>query len=200
MKIHEYQARDLLSSFGIPVPAGSVIKDANDAANAYTEVTQAAGTDLAVVKAQVFAGGRGKAGFVKLVRSAADATAAADFMLSNKMVSVQTGPEGLDVNTLLVAAGVDIADRAPDTPDEYYIAITTDRNTRRNTLIASREGGVEIEQVAADRIIDDVRALAAAGGLEGSGQLFFCVLVERAGGIDHRFIGAEVASEGGFFF
>ena len=111
MKIHEYQARDLLSSFGIPVPAGSVIKDANDAANAYTEVTQAAGTDLAVVKAQVFAGGRGKAGFVKLVRSATEATAAADFMLSNKMVSAQTGAEGLDVNTLLVAAGVDIADR-----------------------------------------------------------------------------------------
>jgi succinyl-CoA synthetase beta subunit len=150
MKIHEFQARDLLSSFGIPVPAGSVIKDANDAANAYTQVTQAAGTDLAVVKAQVFAGGRGKAGFVKLVRSATEATAAADFMLSNKMVSVQTGPEGLDVNTLLVAAGVDIADRESGVPDEYYLAITTDRNTRRNTLIASREGGVEIEQVAHD--------------------------------------------------
>ena len=150
MKIHEYQARDLLSSFGIPVPAGSVIHDANDAAKAYDEVTSAAGTDLAVVKAQVFAGGRGKAGFVKLVRSAADATAAADFMLSNEMVSVQTGPEGLEVNTLLIAAGVDIAERAPGKPDEYYLAITTDRNTRRNTLIASREGGVEIEQVAHD--------------------------------------------------
>ncbi|MEQ9206819.1 MAG: ADP-forming succinate--CoA ligase subunit beta [Phycisphaerales bacterium] len=155
MKIHEYQARDLLSTFGIPVPAGQTITNANDAANAYTEVTQAAGTDLAVVKAQVFAGGRGKAGFVKLVRSAADATAAADFMLSNKMVSAQTGADGLEVNTLLVAAGVDIADRKPgpdgkSVPDEYYLAITTDRNTRRNTLIASREGGVEIEQVAHD--------------------------------------------------
>jgi succinyl-CoA synthetase beta subunit len=150
MKIHEYQARDLLSSFGIPVPAGQTITSADDAAKVYDEVTSAAGTDLAVVKAQVFAGGRGKAGFVKLVRSATEATAAADFMLSNKMVSVQTGPEGLEVGTLLIAAGVDIADRAPGKPDEYYLAITTDRATRRNTLIASREGGVEIEQVAHD--------------------------------------------------
>ncbi len=155
MKIHEYQARDLLSAFGIPVPAGSVITDANDAVKAYDEVTSNAGSDLAVVKAQVFAGGRGKAGFVKLVHSAADALVAAEFMLSNKMVSVQTGPEGLDVNTLLIAEGVDIADRPasgsqPGKPDEYYLAITTDRNTRRNTLIASREGGVEIEQVAHD--------------------------------------------------
>ncbi|MDF1870618.1 MAG: succinate--CoA ligase subunit beta, partial [Phycisphaerales bacterium] len=87
MKIHEYQARDLLSSFGIPVPAGSVIKDANDAANAYTEVTSAAKTDLAVLSAMEGSLRRGKAGFVKLVRSATEATAAADFMLSNKMVS-----------------------------------------------------------------------------------------------------------------
>jgi len=155
MKVHEYQARDLLSSFGIPVPAGSLIESSDDAANAYAEATRHGGTDLAVVKAQVFAGGRGKAGFVKLVRSAADATAAADWMLSHKMVSPQTGPEGLEVTKLLIAAGVDIADREPDAtgqtkPDEYYLAITTDRATRRNTLIASREGGVDIEQVAAE--------------------------------------------------
>ena len=149
MKIHEHQARDLLSSFGIPVPAGDVITDANAAAKTYQSVTEQAKTDLAVVKAQVFAGGRGKAGFVKLVRSPAEATAAADFMLSNKMVSVQTGPEGLDVNKLLIAAGVDIANRDDGKPDEYYLAITTDRNTRTNTLIASREGGVDIEEVAA---------------------------------------------------
>ena len=141
MKIHEYQARDLLASYGIPVPAGEVITSKEGAAQAYKSVTADAGTDLAVVKAQVFAGGRGKAGFVKLVRSADEATDAAKFMLSNKMVSAQTGPGGLDVNKLLVAAGVDI-DR------EFYLAITTDRNTRRNILIASAEGGVEIEKVA----------------------------------------------------
>src|SRR5690606_17027652 len=83
----------------------------------------------------------GKAGFVKLVRSPEEATEAARFMLTNRMVSVQTGPEGLEVSKLLVAAGVDIA-------HEYYLAITTDRKTRRNVLIASAEGGVEIEKVA----------------------------------------------------
>ena len=150
MKIHEHQARDLLSAFGIPVPPGAVIRSADDAANAYATVTDQAKTDLAVVKAQVFAGGRGKAGFVELVRSPAEATERAEWMLANKMVSPQTPPEGLEVTTLLVAAGVDIATRENGDPDEYYLAITTDRATRRNTLIASRQGGVDIEQVAAD--------------------------------------------------
>src|SRR5690606_37192103 len=99
---------------------------------------------LVVVKAQVFAGGRGKAGFVKLVRSPKEAEDAARFMLTHRMVSPQTGPEGLEVKKLLVAAGVDIA-------KEYYLAITTDRKTRRNVLIASSEGGVEIEQVAHEK-------------------------------------------------
>ncbi len=143
MKIHEYQGRDLLASFGIPVPAASVIESIDDAATTYKQVTKEAGVTLAVVKAQVHAGGRGKAGFVKLVRSPQEAEDAARFMLSNKMVSVQTGPEGLEVTKLLVAAGVEIA-------HEYYLAITTDRASRRHTLIASAEGGVEIERVAAE--------------------------------------------------
>ncbi|MEM1423292.1 MAG: ADP-forming succinate--CoA ligase subunit beta [Planctomycetota bacterium] len=146
MKIHEYQGRQLLADAGIPVPPGVTITDATDAARAYADIVEEAGLGeggLAVVKAQVHAGGRGKAGFVKLVRSAAEATEAAEFMLSNKMVSVQTGPEGLEVDTLLIAAGVDIE-------KEYYLAITTDRATRQNVMIASAEGGVEIEQVAHD--------------------------------------------------
>ncbi len=154
MKIHEYQARELLSSSGIPVPPGAVIHNADQAKDAFDLVTKAAGTDLAVVKAQVFAGGRGKAGFVKLVRTADEAREAAAFMFSNRMVSNQTGPDGLEVNKLLVAAGVDIADRpTPRFPggvdkEEFYLAITTDRNTRRNVLIASAEGGMDIEAVA----------------------------------------------------
>ncbi len=146
MKIHEYQGRQLLSDAGIPVPSGVTITKAQDAASAYASIVKEAGLGdggLAVVKAQVHAGGRGKAGFVKLVHSAAEATEAAEFMLSNKMVSVQTGPEGLAVDTLLIAAGVEIE-------KEYYLAITTDRATRQNVLIASAEGGVEIEQVAHD--------------------------------------------------
>ena len=143
MKVYEYQGRELLASFGIPVPPGEVITEAGQAEDVYARVTEAAGTDLAVVKAQVHAGGRGKAGFVTLVRTPGEAAQAALFMLSNRMVSNQTGPEGLEVTRLLIAAGVDIA-------HEYYLAITTDRDTRRNVLIASAEGGVEIEQVAAD--------------------------------------------------
>lgn len=141
MKVHEYQARDILANAGIPVPTGKLVENIDDASTIYKQVSAEAGTDLVVVKAQVHAGGRGKAGFVKLVRSPEEADEAAQFMLSNKMVSVQTGPEGLDVSKLLFAAGVDIA-------KEYYLAITTDRASRKNTLIASSEGGVEIEEVA----------------------------------------------------
>jgi succinyl-CoA synthetase beta subunit len=151
MKIHEYQGRDLLRQYAIPVPPGRVIDSIEDAASAYREASSGAGTDLVVIKAQVHAGGRGKAGFVKLVRNAQDAADAARFMLSNRMVSPQTGPEGLEVKKLLVAAGVDIADRKGGGREEFYLAITTDRKLRRNVLIASREGGVEIEQVAHDR-------------------------------------------------
>jgi len=145
MKVHEHQARDILADAGIPVPAGVVVDSVEDAASTYKRIVADEGlgdAGLVVVKAQVHAGGRGKAGFVKLVRSAKKAEDAARFMLSNKMVSPQTGADGLDVNKLLFAAGVDIA-------KEYYLAITTDRATRRNVLIASAEGGVEIEEVAA---------------------------------------------------
>ena len=152
MKIHEYQARELLASFGIAVPPGQMIESALVAEEAFRSVTRGAGMPpdkaLVVVKAQVHAGGRGKAGFVKLVRTADEARAAAAFMLSNRMVSPQTGPEGLAVKKLLIAAGVDIADRKGGGKEEFYLAITTDRASRRNILIASREGGVEIEQVA----------------------------------------------------
>jgi succinyl-CoA synthetase beta subunit len=146
MKVHEFQARELLAEAGVPVPAGVVVESIESAASTYEEVVANEGLGnggLVVVKAQVHAGGRGKAGFVKLVRSAQEAEDAARFMLTNRMVSPQTDAEGLEVNKLLFAAGVDIA-------KEYYLAITTDRATRRNVLIASAEGGVEIEEVAAN--------------------------------------------------
>ncbi|HYF13879.1 MAG TPA: ADP-forming succinate--CoA ligase subunit beta [Phycisphaerales bacterium] len=151
MKIHEYQARDLLASAGIPVPAGRMITSIEDAAGAFKEVTAGQTSPLAVVKAQVHAGGRGKAGFVKLCRTAEEATAAARFMFTNRMHSPQTPAEGLEVRRLLVAAGVDIAERKGGGNEEFYVAITTDRMTRRNVLIASREGGVEIEKIAHER-------------------------------------------------
>jgi succinyl-CoA synthetase beta subunit len=140
MKIHEYQARELLADAGIPVPAGAMVETVNDAVEESRRLLEG-GESLVVIKAQVHAGGRGKAGFVKLVRSVDEARDAADFMLSNRMVSPQTPPEGLEVTRLLVAAGVDI-------DSEFYLAITVDRANGTNTLIASAEGGVEIEKVA----------------------------------------------------
>jgi succinyl-CoA synthetase beta subunit len=140
MKIHEYQARQLLADAGIPVPAGAMVQTVEAAVTEAKRIF-ATGESLVVIKAQVHAGGRGKAGFVKLVRTAEEAETAARFMLTNRMVSPQTPPEGLKVTRLLVAAGVDIA-------KELYVAVLVDRARRTNTLIASREGGVEIEAVA----------------------------------------------------
>ena len=140
MKIHEFQARQLLAQAGVAVPAFAV---AEDVATAVAEAKKLfdSGIKEIVIKAQVHAGGRGKAGFVKLVSNLKDAEAAATFMLTNKMVSYQTGPEGLVVRKLLIAAAEAIS-------KEYYLAITIDRARRTATLIASAEGGVEIEVVA----------------------------------------------------
>ncbi len=161
MKIHEYQGREILRQAGIPVPAGVTIDAIDAAAGAFKAATAGMAKPLAVVKAQVHAGGRGKAGFVKLVKTPEDAVESAKFMLTNRMRSPQTPPEGLEVRKLLVAAGVDIAERKEplsekgaskgEAREEFYLAVTTDRKSRRNVLIASREGGVEIEQVAHDR-------------------------------------------------
>ncbi len=140
MKIHEYQARQLLEEAGVPVPSGRMCTTVDEAVAA-AEAILAGDDSMVVVKAQVHAGGRGKAGFVKVVDSVEAVRESAEFMLSNRMVSNQTGPEGLEVKRLLVAAAVDIE-------RELYLAITTDRAHETNTLIASSEGGVEIEAVA----------------------------------------------------
>src|SRR5215212_2480593 len=137
MKIHEYQSRKILGDAGIPVPPAEVAMTADEAALAFKKF----GGQMCVVKAQVYAGGRGKAGFVKLVNSADEARDAAKFMLTHRMVSVQTGPDGVPVSVLLVAPGVDIA-------KEFYLGITVDRGRQTATMIASAEGGVEIEEVA----------------------------------------------------
>jgi succinyl-CoA synthetase beta subunit len=137
MKIHEYQARQILADHGIPVPAGEVVRSPEAAADAFKKIH----ADACVVKAQVYAGGRGKAGFVKLVNSADEAWDAAKFMLSHRMINNQTGPEGVPVSVLLVAPAVQIA-------KEYYLGITIDRARGAAALIASAEGGMEIEQVA----------------------------------------------------
>src|SRR5437773_8706371 len=103
MKIHEYQARQILSDAGIPVPPAEVVRTPDEAAEAYKKFSNGAAGAMCVVKAQVYAGGRGKAGFVKLVKSADEAREAAKFMLTHRMTSPQTGPEGVPVSALIVA-------------------------------------------------------------------------------------------------
>jgi len=137
MKVHEFQARELLAEAGVPVPAAHVVTTPTDAVKAFQQIKS-----RVVIKAQVFAGGRGKAGFVKLCDSAEEVEAAAKFMLTNRMISQQTGPEGIAVRKLLIADAVDIE-------SEYYVAVVLDRTRRTPVVMVSREGGVEIEEVAA---------------------------------------------------
>lgn len=137
MKIHEYQARAILQQAGVPVPASEVIAMAREAASAFRKI----GAPLVVVKAQVHAGGRGKAGYVKLVKDAAEAEEHAARMFANPMVSAQTGPRGVAVSRILLAKAVDIA-------KEFYLGVVLDRACRVPVLMASAEGGVEIEEVA----------------------------------------------------
>ena len=137
MKIHEYQARQLLAEAGVPVPPAEVASTAEEALAAYGRLG-----GRVVVKAQVSAGGRGKAGFVRLCDDADQVREAAEFMLTHRMVSRQTGPAGVAVRKLLLAAAMDIA-------GEYYVGMTVDRARRCPVVMVSREGGVEIEEVAA---------------------------------------------------
>ncbi len=139
MKVHEYQARQLLADAGVPVPPSEVVENAAAAVDAFQKIG-----GQVVVKAQVFAGGRGKAGFVKLCETAEEVKTAADFMFGNRMVSKQTGPEGIAVKKLLVAGAVNIE-------TEYYVAVVVDRAKRCPVVMVSREGGVEIEEVAANK-------------------------------------------------
>jgi len=140
MKIHEYQSRELLEKFGVPVPGGIVIDAADQAEVAFNKLAEG-GTTLAVVKAQVHAGGRGKGGGVKLVKTAAEAKEASTTILSKPLVTPQTTAEGVEVKKLLIASGVDIA-------KEYYAGIVVDRARGCPVLMGSSEGGMDIEEVA----------------------------------------------------
>jgi succinyl-CoA synthetase beta subunit len=138
MNLHEYQAKQLFAAYGIPVPNGRPAKSPADAMAA----AQALGGSLWVVKAQVHAGGRGKAGGVKLCRSPEEVRTAAAGMLGKRLVTHQTGPEGLPVNMLLIEAGSDIA-------RELYLSVLVDRSREQLVFMASAAGGMEIEEVAA---------------------------------------------------
>lgn len=138
MKIHEYQAKSIFAEYGIAVPAGSIATTPADATVAASKLS----TPKVVVKAQIHAGGRGKGGGVKVVDNNAQAVeAAATAILGMQLVTHQTGPEGQKVKTVLVEEGSNIA-------RELYLAIVMDRDTSRPVLMASTEGGMDIEKVA----------------------------------------------------
>ena len=171
MKIHEYQAKAILAKHGVPVPVGEVITNADEA----RDVAKRLGGGVVVVKAQIHAGGRGKGGGVKVVKNADEAEEAARKMVGMQLVTIQTGPEGQRVQRVLIEQGLKIK-------RELYVAIVIDRASERAVLMASSEGGVEIEKVAEEtpeKIFKEyihpvaglsafqTRKLAFALGLEG---------------------------------
>jgi succinyl-CoA synthetase beta subunit len=137
MKIHEYQAKAILAKFGVPTPRGEVVFKKEDAKT----VAQKLGTSVVVVKAQIHAGGRGKAGGVKLARSVEQASELAGQILGMKLVTPQTGAEGRIVHRLLIEEGLDIK-------RELYLSILVDRVAEAPVFMASAAGGMEIEEVA----------------------------------------------------
>jgi len=139
MNLHEYQSKQLFAEYGIPVPKGVPASTADDAVAAMDEL----GGDLWVVKAQVHAGGRGKAGGVKLARSADEVRQFATDMLGTMLVTHQSGPEGLPVNVVYVESGSNIE-------RELYLSMLVDREVSKVSFIASAAGGMDIEQVAED--------------------------------------------------
>ncbi len=141
MKIHEYQGKQLLKKYGVPVPVGIPATSVEDALAAIPKVQQDGGTDIVVVKAQIHAGGRGKGGGVKVAKTRADAEEAVKKIFGMQLITPQTGPEGKKVQRLLIEQGLAI-------DHEYYLGMLLDRATGKNVVMASREGGMDIEEVA----------------------------------------------------
>jgi len=138
MNIHEYQGKEVLKQYGVSVPEGKVAFTVDEA----VEAAKSLGTSVVVVKAQIHAGGRGKAGGVKVAKNLDEVKAYASEILGKTLVTHQTGPEGKEVKRLLIEQGCDIK-------KEYYVGVVVDRGTGRVVLMASEEGGTEIEEVAA---------------------------------------------------
>lgn len=138
MNIHEYQGKQILKQYGVKVPEGRVAFSVDEAVKAAEEL----GTQVVVVKAQIHAGGRGKAGGVKVAKNLDEVRTYANEILGKVLVTHQTGPEGKEVKRLLIEQGCDIK-------KEYYVGVVVDRATNRVVMMASEEGGTEIEEVAA---------------------------------------------------
>src|SRR5690625_4708134 len=139
MNIHEYQGKDILRSYGVNVPNGYVAYTVDEA----VEAAEKLDSSVTVVKAQIHAGGRGKAGGVKIAKNLDEVRAHAEDILGKVLVTPQTGPEGKEVKRLLIEEGCNI-------DKEYYLGLVLDRNISKIVLMGSEEGGMEIEEVAAE--------------------------------------------------
>ncbi|MFD2925509.1 ADP-forming succinate--CoA ligase subunit beta [Halobacillus naozhouensis] len=155
MNIHEYQGKQIMRDFGVSVPNGHVAYTVDEAVDAAKKL----GSDVTVVKAQIHAGGRGKAGGVKIAKNLDEVRTYANEILGKNLVTHQTGPEGKEVKRLLIEEGCDIK-------SEYYVGLVLDRATSKVTMMASEEGGTEIEEVAEEtpekifkEVIDPVTGL-----------------------------------------
>ena len=156
MDIHEYQSKEILSEYGIPIPAGGLAYSPEQAAYRATEI----GGSLWVVKAQIHSGARGKAGGIKVCKSDDEVAKAAEELLGKKLVTHQTGPQGKVCHRLYVEAGCNIE-------REIYIAFVLDRSKESVTVVASAEGGMEIEQLAVEKPDSIIKvAVEAAVGMQ----------------------------------
>jgi succinyl-CoA synthetase beta subunit len=164
MKIHEYQGKQIFAKYGIAVPKGIACFTLDEAEQAAEKIQAETGAPVVVVKAQIHAGGRGKGGGVKVIKGGPkDARAAAEKILGMQLITHQTGPEGQKVKRLYVEQGIDIA-------RELYLGLVVDRETRKIAVMASTEGGVEIEKVAEETpekiLIEFVDPVVGLGGYQ----------------------------------
>ena len=178
MKIHEFQAKEIFARYGVAIPKGYAVKTVDDAEASATRLAAETGSPVVVVKAQIHAGGRGKGGGVKVAKTgAAEARKLAEQILGMQLVTHQTGPAGQKVRHLYIEQGLDIE-------RELYLGMVVDREKRRTALMASTEGGVEIEKVAA-QTPEKIRTvhIDPAVGLAGfqARQLAFELGLERHG-------------------
>ena len=183
MKVHEYQGKEIFQKYGIPTPKGIPVFSVEEALKAYDKLE----SNIVVVKAQIHAGGRGKGGGVKLAHNRDDVKSLASDILGMKLVTHQTGPNGKEVQRLLIESGADIS-------REFYAAITLDRSKEMDVFMVSKEGGVEIEKVAAEfpeKIVKvwidplvglksfQVRKLSYGLGLEGNAFKEACSIFKK---------------------
>ena len=148
MNIHEYQAKEILKSYGVAIQEGIVIDNKEDAIKAGAQLREETGTDWMVVKAQIHAGGRGKGGGVKLAKNDEELQQVVNDILGMTLVTPQTSKEGKLVKKVLLAQ--DVYYPGANEPDEYYMSVLLDRSTGKNVIIYTTEGGMDIEQVAHD--------------------------------------------------